>query len=144
MTKKIIFCALFSTASLWAHDLQVRVQQAPPAVVAHTTYAGSEPVAYAAVLVYSPLQQETEYQNGRTDANGVFSFVPDREGEWRFVVDDGMGHHAETPITVSADAAGGVHSAAQEPMSMGFKLITGLAIIVGVTGFLYGLKSRPH
>jgi len=144
MTKKFICCALFSTASLWAHDLQVRMQQAPPAVVAHTTYAGSEPVAYAAVLVYAPGQQETEYQNGRTDANGVFSFVPDREGEWRFVVDDGMGHRAETPITVSTDAAGGVHGTAHGPMSMGLKLMTGLAIIVGVTGFLYGLKSRPR
>jgi hypothetical protein len=27
---------------------------------------------------------------------------------------------------------------------MGLKLMTGLAIIVGVTGFLYGLKSRPR
>jgi nickel transport protein len=143
MTKKILFCALI-TAALWAHDMQVRIEQASPAVVAHTTYAGSEPVAYAEVLVFGPGQQATEYQNGRTDARGVFSFVPDREGEWRFVVDDGMGHRVERPITVSADAAGGVHGTAHGPMSMGLKLITGLAIIVGVTGFLYGLKSRPR
>jgi hypothetical protein len=144
MMRKLFFCALVWTASLWAHDLQVRVQQAGPAVLAHTTYAGSEPAAGAAVLVYAPGKQETEYQSGRTDANGVFSFVPDREGEWRFVVDDGMGHRAETPIAVSADAAGGLHGTAQPPMSMALKLITGLAIIVGATGFLYGLKSRPR
>ena len=144
MKIKISFCALVWTTALWAHAIELRVQQALPAVVVYTTYTGSVPVIYATVLVYAPSSQEAEYQNGRTDANGVFSFVPDREGEWRFLVDDGMGHREEIPITVSADLTGGFHSPAHTPMSMESKLITVLALSVGLAGFLYGLKARPH
>jgi nickel transport protein len=61
---------------------------------------------YAEVLVFSPKDNKTEYQNGRTDFNGRFSFYPNIPGTWRIQADDGLGHLERVSIEVAADEAG--------------------------------------
>jgi nickel transport protein len=141
MKKRFLFLMVLAAAILSAHDIEITVEHAPPSVVVRTTYAGTEPAPYAAVLVYAPGKPDTEYQNGRTDKNGVFSFVPNQGGEWRFVVDDEMGHRTELaiPVDLTRNAAEGAVSA-QMPLRL--KLVTGLSVILGLTGLLYGYKSR--
>lgn len=133
---------LLSAPLLWGHDLSSRIEKAGPAVIVEVTYAGDEAVGYAEVLVYSPADSDVEYQNGRTDANGFFSFVPDRSGEWLFVVDDEEGHRLELPIEVDAAAAssGGGQITASAPTWQ--KLITGVSFILGITGLLLWWKAR--
>jgi len=130
---------------LGAHELEVRVEATSRPVVIRSTYAGTEPCAYAAVTVFGPGDTKNEHQNGRTDAQGYFSFVPDRPGQWRFIVDDELGHRRELPVLI-AD----VHAAANQPaqadrggaMPTWQKGLTGGALIVGLTGLLYGWKTR--
>jgi nickel transport protein len=130
---------LLGAASLLGHDLEVTSTLSPPAVVMRCAYSGTEPAAYAAVLVFGPGGMKTEFQNGRTDANGVFSFVPDRSGVWRFVVDDEIGHRREAAIDYRLLAPRAAVPA-RVPVWHGLGL--GLALIAGITGTLYGWKNR--
>ena len=128
---------LLIPATLAAHDLQVTFQRSGSAVIVENRYAGTEAAAYAAVEVFSPNGATQEFQNGRTDALGRFSFVPDRDGEWRYVVDDEIGHRVEMKIPVGD--ASFQSSGVRSPW---LTLLAGLGIIVGVTGGLYGWKAR--
>jgi nickel transport protein len=128
---------LLIPATLAAHDLQVTWQRSGSAVIVENRYAGTEAAAYAAVEVFSPGDAKQEFQNGRTDALGRFSFVPDREGDWKYVVDDEIGHRVETTIPV-----GDASFRSSSVRSPWLTLLAGLGVIVGVTGVLYGWKAR--
>ena len=65
-------------------------------------YAGGEQPTYAKVEVYSPADSKVEFQNGRTDAQGRFAFMPDAPGQWRIIMADNMGHRVEHAVEVSA------------------------------------------
>ena len=125
----------------YAHELEITVEVASPAVIVHATYGGTEPMARAEVVIYEPGELEVEFQNGSTDAKGVFSFVPNREGDWRFVIDDGLGHRQESTVSVHAGqivAQGGTGPSTPLPI----KLVMGLSVILAVSGFLYGYTAR--
>jgi hypothetical protein len=64
-------------------------------------------------------------------------FLPDQAGEWRFIVDDELGHRVEK--RVMAGVAASVPTGAQPVWQ---KLVLGLAVIGGASGILYGMKSR--
>jgi nickel transport protein len=87
----------------WGHGVQSSVEERP-AVVVRFAYTTGEPLSYAQAEVFSPKDDELEYQNGRLDAGGRFAFVPDGPGSWRVKVSDGMGHHSVRTIAVSAPA----------------------------------------
>jgi nickel transport protein len=122
-----------------AHGLEVAVESAGRAVIVRAAYSAAEPCGYAAVLVYSPAGGKTEFQNGRTDANGRFSFVPDQPGAWRFVVDDEIGHRKEISIPARAPAG---PAAGSESLPSWQKALTGGSLLAGLTGLLYGWTSR--
>ncbi|GAB7023240.1 hypothetical protein [Salidesulfovibrio brasiliensis] len=83
-----------------AHGLGHRLLESGQATVFETSYSTGEPVAYGEVLVYGPGEGKAEYQNGRTDANGRFAFVPNADGRWNVVVDAGMGHRHTFDVEV--------------------------------------------
>lgn len=121
------------------HDLQVTLEQSGAVVVARAAYAGTEPCMYAAVTIFAPGESKTEFQNGRTDATGMFAFLPDRAGEWRFVIDDEMGHRKELTV---AFQPGGTATLEASVQPMWQKALTGVSLIVGLTGVAYGWKVR--
>jgi len=53
-------------------------------------YDDGQPMSYAAVEIFFN-EEELPFQNGRTDRNGRFFFLPDQTGPWRVTVNDGMG-----------------------------------------------------
>ena len=123
------------------HELSLDLVMAPPAVVVRARYGASEPLEFAAVELLSPGTPRQASNRGRTDARGYFSFVPDRAGEWKVLVDDEMGHRIERAIPVppdfersSAEAAG--------PAPRVDRAITGVAVLLGLTGVLYGWRAR--
>jgi nickel transport protein len=126
---------------LLAHDIETQIEMSRPAVVVRATYAGKDPVAYARVLIYAESERKTEFQNGRTDARGVFSFVPDRAGEWLFVLDDELGHRREVKIPIDEKIVASPAGLRAAP-TLGNKILTGVAIILGLTGLLYWYKAR--
>jgi nickel transport protein len=126
----------------WAHDIEARVEFASPAVIVRTTYGGTDPAAFVEVLVYSPANPGTEFQNGRTDARGAFSFVPDRGGDWLFVADDELGHRIELKVPVEQSLLEGRTQAGSAGMGTTQKALTGVAFILGATGLLFWWRTR--
>lgn len=150
MTKELIrLIPLLATLPAAAHELDASVQFAAPAIVIRASYAGADPVPFAKVQVFKPSGSAGgpsgstgEFQAGLTDRRGYFSFVPDSPGDWRVVVDDEEGHRREVPVKVpspfTADAASGTAGTTSRLE----RAITGLAILLGATGVLYGIKAR--
>jgi nickel transport protein len=137
-------------AALWllpgvlaAHDLETSISLAAPAVIVRASYGGSDPAPFAKVQVFAPAAPAHEFQTGMTDRRGYFSFVPEGGGNWRVVVDDEEGHRREVNVAVPEPFA----SDTQAPQAGASRLeraLLGLALIFGVTGFLYGFKARRH
>ncbi len=121
-------------AALWlgvpllaqAHGLQAQLELQAPVVALRCVYTDGEP-ADAEVLVYSPAEPNRSYQRQRTDVHGRATFVPDASGEWRVVVDDGMGHR--TQLTVAVDDNGIARVPERDPWS-GISGSLGLAALV--------------
>lgn len=136
---KLLALLLLAAASMTGHDLQVSVTPAPPAVILRCAYSGEDPAAFAKVLVFAPGQEKSEFQNARTDANGAFSFVPDRAGQWRVVVDDEIGHREQVLVPYSSSAP---QAAAAAAVPLWQRLGAGIALIAGLCGVYYGWSRR--
>lgn len=102
MTRKaIILCILVGTlwgATCLGHGVSRTVFEG--AVGIEVTYDDGTPMCYCEVKVFSPLDNETEFQQGSTDKNGRFTFFPDSAGTWHVTVDDGMGHALSENIEI--------------------------------------------
>lgn len=140
----IYFSILFlSVTSSFAHDVKISIELAPPSVIVRSFYSGSEPISYASILVFSPSDAGTEYQNGRSDADGVFAFVPAKAGEWKFIIDDEMGHKEEKIIEISAEFLKGVDKAIGDGrLPTYWKALIGISFIIGCTGIFFWIKAR--
>lgn len=83
---QIILFTLISTLSAdaaLAHGASVAYRRTE-AIQIRATYESGEPMADAAVTVYSPEDPATPWLRGKTDDNGEFAFVPEAgvEGNW--------------------------------------------------------------
>ncbi|MCC6293424.1 MAG: hypothetical protein IT164_12305 [Bryobacterales bacterium] len=130
-----------ASASLRAHELDIAATLSAPAVCLRATYAGAGPVPFAAVQVFAP--GAAEFQNGRTDRRGGFSFLPDASGSWRIVIDDEEGHRREATVHVPESFTANTPADAAPPeIPRLWRALTGVSLLVGATGFLYGFKVR--
>ncbi len=112
------------------------------AVVIRAAYDDGEPMSYAAVKIYAPDNAKIEHQNGRTDKNGCFAFIPDAPGQWHLTIDGGMGHMITTDVTVDEDLALPAEpSEVSHQLPRFYGMAMGLSIIFGLTGFLAWFKS---
>jgi len=144
----LFFVFFFRPSDLWAHGVDYEVKEGK-AVVLKVGYDDGEPMSYAEVKIFSPENKDIEHQNGRTDKNGCFAFLPDQPGEWKVIVNDGMGHGVVTEIKVSAEggsASGGKETMKIETAAKGWprwqKLITGIGIIWGLAGLILYFRVR--
>lgn len=95
----LLFCAPFA----YGHGVTYGIFE-EHAVAVRFGYAGGEPMSYAEVKVFGPQSSaDLEFQNGRTDARGVFAFVPDRPGLWKVEAWDNQGHKGNTEVVVEQD-----------------------------------------
>ncbi|MGM0453934.1 MAG: hypothetical protein ACQERN_12280 [Thermodesulfobacteriota bacterium] len=92
-------------ATSLAHGTDYRVTEDSRVVAAEFFYSDQSPMRYAEVLIFSPENDEVEFQNGRTDRNGRFAFCPKKPGKWHVKVNDGMGHAVDAVIEVPASNA---------------------------------------
>ena len=136
----IAFLLLFTPNNLWAHGVVYEVKEGKTVII-KIAYDDGEPMSYAEVKIFSPHESELEYQNGRTDKNGCFSFVPEQIGEWRVVINDGMGHGVATKINVAEAME---IEANHKGWPRWQKLITGISIIWGLTGLILYFKVRKR
>lgn len=137
--KLLVILILAAASSAPAHELLVDVEIHEPAVIARASYGSNDPASECDVVVQRPGALDEAFQKGRTDANGVFSFVPDAAGDWRLTFDDGMGHLLVKVVNTDGQAA------KESGVSLPFdwqKTLTGVSLIFGVAGVLLWLKTK--
>ena len=151
---------LAAPAPVLAHGTDYRViADNDPLVGIAFFYSDKVPMRYAEVLVYSPENDNIEFQNGRTDAEGRFAFFAETPGDWRVEVNDGMGHavHATVAVTPreveTADSDEVVEiqkklSATEKKhallgdASTGVKMVLGLSILMNLFFGMYVWKRK--
>ncbi len=131
MSRGALAGALFlvSAAAAAGHGVVVAPVDGARAVVFR--YEDGTPLADAEANVYGPGDAEAAWE-GFADMEGRVAFVPDREGVWRVVVDDGLGHRAEARIEV--DAAGGIATAPTGRRAGPSAIAAGLGVLFGFFG----------
>lgn len=87
-----LLCAVATQSR--AHAVHYRVENR--GISARVFYGPDDPVSYSVYEIFGP-GDSMPHQKGRTDRNGIVSFLPDRPGPWR--------------ITVSGEAEHGAHGA---------------------------------
>jgi len=151
----VLFSLSLSPDPAAAHGTDYRILDSEGAIVVEFIYDDNQPMRYAEVLVYSPEDDDIEYQNGRTDMNGRFAFYPDAPGKWRIQADDGTGHLERVSIDVAADDTGeeGVSSVSERTTAQGhdhhhnglpriWAVILGISLIMNLFFGLYHFKGR--
>lgn len=116
-----------------------------PAVAVRFGYAGGEPMSYAEAKVFGPQSTpDLEFQNGRTDARGVFAFVPDRPRAWSVEANDGTGHRAVMELQVDGESHA-ARPAAPTPGGQGptpSKILLGLSLLANLALAAALLRAR--
>ena len=150
----------FNPESL-AHGINFETSQEPPVVTVKAFFSRTAPLVNAVVDIYAP-DDDQPYQRGRTDKAGYFAFMPDRTGEWTMRVDDERGHVDRVAISVSGIFFNEEQVASDETFTeetkdplteiegtdtekdfpVFYSVITGIALIFGLTGTIYGIKAR--
>lgn len=153
--KKVIPAVIIFTAGIiyfnsmaWAHGVSYEMVETSPAVTFKSTFSNGNPIAYGEVLIYAPGNADVEYQNGRTDQNGVFSFLPDRSGTWKVEVDGGLGHKLIFNVDVAESDGNTLAGKTEEkPLqaSNTIKAMLGISLIFNLCLAVFCLrKARNH
>ncbi|GAB6097672.1 hypothetical protein JCM14469_39260 [Desulfatiferula olefinivorans] len=156
MTMRLILTACFlmpaiiiTPGKIFAHGTAHRLLDPSGTLAVSFFYSDDTPMQYAEVLVFSPADPNIEHQNGRTDKNGMFAFVPDTDGTWTITVEDGMGHAEKAQIRVAPQNAplspddNRLKSDLERPaLSRPVAAILGLSLILNLAGAGYCLKRR--
>lgn len=137
---------MLAAATAWSHGVEGYAKRMKGYCVI-ALYDDGEPMSYADAEIKAP-GSDTLFQKGRTDRNGCFMFLPDGQGVWQVVVQDGMGHRVGLDIEVGeeeqeAQKTEAVHSPnASGRENRPLKIAAGLSIIFGLSGVLYGWQTR--
>jgi len=154
--KKILLFYIFMgmTVLAFAHGIHVEIHQQSPFIVVSSAYSGGTAVVGALVKIERTGADANDFQSGRTDVQGYFIFKPDRAGEWMVIIDDERGHRKEVAISLDEDFFDPVPPEQQEVpepeivekkipfVPLYIKILLGLGLIFGLTGFFYGLKAN--
>ena len=125
-------CLVMTNARLAsAHALRAAEIPQGQAVVMQFAYSTGEVPAYANVEIYGPADAGMEFQNGRTDAQGRFAFVPNAPGQWRVIMADNMGHRVVHETTVAEN--GGAAPTADAAADAWGRFATPLRALLGVS-----------
>ena len=135
-----------TAAQVSAHALYAADTRHDGVVLVQFAYSSGEQPTYAKVEVYSPADDKVEFQNGRTDAQGRFAFMPDAPGRWRIIMADNMGHRVEHPVEISAvqgaAAATAAHDAGLGGFSTPLRILLGLSLIANMALAATMLRRR--
>ncbi len=130
-----------------AHGLHLKLEKKPSCINIFSSYDGNMPVASGKVTIYYN-NNRTIFQTGRTDKNGGFSFIPDKEGTWYFAIDDEMGHTKKLKIPLGHDffknRGEKKENRQHNPTPYYLKLFLGAFLILLLTFIIYFWKKRKE
>jgi len=133
-----VILLLLGSHWLWAHGVSHTIFR--DGIGIQVFYDNGSPFSYSEVIIYSPADKKVEFQTGITDKNGRFIFSPDETGVWVIKIDDGMGHGLVKKIEIASNQL--VESLSPVLFPLWEKILIGVSLIVGITGFLYGITIK--
>jgi nickel transport protein len=94
--RRLIFITLLSllaVAGARAHSVEYQVENR--GISTRFFFLPNDPAGYSQYEIFGP-RDSVPYQKGRTDKNGVVSFLPDRPGKWtiKMIAESEHGGHA--------------------------------------------------
>ena len=126
-----------------AHGVKYKILGSPPGIEVRYEDVRGTPMSYAAVKVYPPDNPSLPFQEGYTDRNGRFVFLPDKPGVWKVEVNDGMGHAVEVEIEVDEEfKTTGDSGADGRRLGVWRGILTGVGIIWGLMGTIFYISVR--
>jgi nickel transport protein len=131
-----VFFTLISLSILYPHGVDSQLINGGIGLI--VSYDDGTPISYADTKVFSPKERNVPFQEGVTDKNGRFLFVPDETGIWKISINDGMGHGLIKEINIKNLNNLKVKNKGQLPRW--YKILIGLSIIFGLTGFALFIK----
>jgi len=139
---KIILGTFFLTTSLLAHIVQYNVGQ--KATYVSVFFDSTHTAAWSSYEIFAP-DASLPYQKGRTDASGVLSFLPNREGKWKIAINAGSDHGEHfQEIYISIDPTMVIKEINKPLYATSGALISGISIIFGFFGLWFGLTQRQR
>ena len=141
-----ITCITTLADTAWTHGVRGRITS-EAGILVEAEYDDGDPMSYSAVEV-SNLKEKLPFQTGRTDRNGKFLFLPDKSGDWKVVINDGMGHRlvVKTSIdeSINLNKSSGQSDSITDGGSLSRyeKVLMGITMIFGIFGFLFWWNGR--
>jgi len=102
MTRLLLFMALPLMVASGAEAHGIEYQAENRGISVRFFFLPNDPASYSGYEIFGP-GDSIPHQKGRTDRNGVVSFLPDRPGNWTIKVvaeSEHGGHAAQTEIHV--------------------------------------------
>ena len=138
----VVTLAVLMPYVLFAHAIYHDVVQKGVSVKIY--YAEDDPASYASYEIYAP-NSKLAFAKGRTDKNGVVSFLPDSAGEWNIKVigESDHGYHGKE-ITVTVDKNINVTDVSHSLYEKYQRVFTGAALIFSFVALIgmYRCKKR--
>ena len=105
-------------------------------------YSADDPASYSQYEILGP-GDKIPHQKGRTDKNGVVSFLPDRPGTWLIKV-SGESEHGLHGALIEIEVNGNLlmESFKKPLVAIYTKLFVGLGFIIGIFGLWALFKLR--
>lgn len=115
-----------------AHSIEYQVEN--KGISARFFFLPNDPSSYSAYEIFGP-GDAVPHQKGRTDKNGVVSFLPDRAGKWLIKViaeSEHGGHATQTEIHVSENLL--MESFSKPLVAAYVKFFVGAGLLLSVFG----------
>lgn len=141
-TFHLFLASLFLPYLLFGHSVyHVVVNQG---VSVKIYYAEDDPLAYSLYEVFKP-NDKIAFAKGRTDRNGVVSFLPDTTGEWKIKIigESDHGYHGKE-ITLHIDDNMKIKAFSQAPIEKYPKALAGIGMIFGLFGILMIFRCKKQ
>jgi nickel transport protein len=139
MVSAIVLTGLIAlSTSAAAHRMDHAISTAEAQVLTLSHAFGDQPV-FEPYQIFAP-DSTVAFQNGRTDALGRISFLPDRPGRWRVVVTTEDGHGLE--VRVRVDEALEVTEVDGPAQAGIMNIVAGVGYLLGLAGLLALWRQR--
>jgi len=134
--------ALLTVSGAEAHSVEYQVENR--GISARFFFLPNEPSSYSPCEIFAP-GDAVPHQKGRTDRNGVVSFLPDRPGKWtiKLIAESEHGGHAAT-VDIDVKESLLMESFSKPLVAAHSKFFMGAGLLLGAFGIwaLWTRRSR--
>jgi hypothetical protein len=125
-----------------AHGINVTARVEGDRILTESYFSNKIKVIDGQIKVYDPNGEQL--LEGKTDANGIFSFKIPQETDLKIVLESAMGHRAEYVLQADEVMGKSLRKIRKERDPGFHKVIGGVGIILGLMGLTLYLRSRKR